>query len=191
MPTPSTLLILVRHGRTEWNAQGRFLGRTDLGLDEVGRAQAVERANDLPWSLDALYSSPLLRARQTAAALGEPTLVDGLEEMDQGDLEGLEGVVALERWPGFFRAWAEDPTQVVPPGSSECLEQVQQRALAAVRSIAEAHPGGTVGVVSHQLVLASLRCAAHGEPLRRWRRYRMENLEAVAVREQGGVLLPE
>lgn len=191
MLEPPTLLILVRHGRTEWNAQRRFLGRTDLPLDDVGRAQAVERARDLPWTLDAVYSSTLRRASETAEAFGEPVVVEGLEELDQGELEGLEATEAIERWPAFFSAWVEDPTHLRPPGSSETLGIVQRRALAAVGRIAERHPGGTVAVVSHQLVLAALRCAAHEQPLATWRSHRLDNLETVPLVMRGGVLRPE
>lgn len=190
MPSPSTRLILVRHGRTEWNAQGRFLGRTDLPLDDEGRAQAAACARDLPYSLDAIYTSTMLRARQTAAAFGEPVALPGLEELDQGDLDGLEAAAAIERWPDFFQAWAADPTDVCPPGSTECLRMLQQRALGVLRGIADDHRGQTVAVVSHQLVLASVLCAVHGDPLARWRSHRLDNLGVVPLIDRGGALLP-
>ena len=188
MPEPSTLLILVRHGRTAWNAEGRFLGRTDLPLDEEGREQARACAAQLPWTLDAVYSSSMLRARQTARAFGEPVVVPGLQELDQGDLDGLAAAEAIERWPAFFQAWSQDPTDLRPPGSTECLRDLQQRALAALGRIAADHRGQTVAVVSHQLVLSSVLCAVHDDPLAKWRRHRLENLAVVPVRDHAGVL---
>ena len=104
------VVCLVRHGQTEWNASRRFLGRTDIGLDEVGRTQALSFARALPDRFTHVYSSPLLRARETAAALGQPFLeAPELVELHQGHLEGLEAASALTRFPDFFARWHQDP----------------------------------------------------------------------------------
>ena len=103
-------LLLVRHGQTEWNASGRFLGQTDVPLDETGRAQAVQLARGLVGRVDAVYTSPAARARETARAIvPDPVQIDGLRELNQGALEGLRFDQALPRFPDFFAAWAEDP----------------------------------------------------------------------------------
>ncbi|MCB9764093.1 MAG: histidine phosphatase family protein [Alphaproteobacteria bacterium] len=160
-------LLLVRHGQTAYNQQRRFVGRTDIPLDEDGLHQARrlgERLTGLPRA--ALYSSPLLRARQTAAALGSPVVVTGLEELDQGELEGLHGQEAFQRYPAFFERWAADPADVRVPGG-ETLRECQARSLAALADLAHRHePQLPVVVVAHQMVLASVVLHAVGLPLR-------------------------
>lgn len=161
-------LILIRHAQTAFNVQRRFLGRTDLPLDEVGIGQVQrlgERFKKERW--DSLYSSPLLRARQTAAVLGVPQLVDGLMEMDMGALEGLSREEMEARYPGLLEHWFEDPTTFRPPGG-ETLEEAQERAWKALVGLLPAD--GTVVVVTHQLVLAGILCRILGEPLRRFRK---------------------
>lgn len=167
-------LLLVRHGRTAWNVERRVLGRTDLPLDEVG----LEQAAALPariGAVDRVWSSPLLRARQTAQVLGEPALEPGLQEMDQGELEGLYGEEMAARHGELLRRWREDPTGVRLPGG-EAMEEVQARAIAALYRIAdESPPGATVAVVTHQIVLGTICCALAGEGLVAWTRYSHHN----------------
>ncbi|TNE85935.1 MAG: histidine phosphatase family protein [Deltaproteobacteria bacterium] len=174
------IVVLVRHGRTSWNAQQRFLGRTDVGLDEVGIAQA-RGLFGLAEEVDRVWCSPLSRARQTAEALGSsPEIVDALIELDQGLLEGLDGPTAFARWPEFFRDFASEPDAVVVPGG-ESLGTLQSRALGV---LSEAPPGRTA-MVSHQMVIASLRAAIAGAPLRHWRKYRVDNATVTVLEETG------
>src|SRR5690606_11060645 len=98
------MLLLVRHGRTPANAQGRLLGRSDAGLDDAGRRQAAATAA-LLGPVDRVVSSPLERARQTAAAFGMPIEVDERWiELDYGEWDGrpVRDVEPLEwvRWQG-------------------------------------------------------------------------------------------
>lgn len=171
-------LILIRHGRTAWNAEGRFLGRSDIALDEVGRSQAATLATDPELAaVDAVYASPLSRAAETARALGRPvTLVSELREMEQGELEGLDFASALHTHGAFLRAWRADPSGVCVPGG-ESLDQVRDRGLTALRRIAAAHePGQRVVVVSHQMLLASVCSAIAQVPLVGWRSYTLEHV---------------
>lgn len=180
------VLFLVRHGQTRWNATHRFLGQTDIPLDEVGVAQAKRAAARLtepvPRPLAGVYSSPLSRALETARAVrAEPIVLDGLAELDQGALEGLAAPEAFERFPDFFRAWAQDPAKVrVPEGES--LPELVERAMGALSEIAARHePGEVVGVYSHQMVISALTCVAHGVPLSSWRDHRVGNTHATAL----------
>jgi 2,3-bisphosphoglycerate-dependent phosphoglycerate mutase len=181
MTTPN--LVLIRHGRTAWNAERRFLGATDLPLDEVGQREAAGLGARWAGAFAAVYSSPLLRARQTAAVLAPPEarIVHDLRELAHGDLEGLDGATAIARHPEFFAAFRADPTDVRPPGADETFGALQRRALAAVRGIALAHPGERVAVVAHQMVIASVLCAVRGAPLSAWRDHGVPNVGAVEI----------
>lgn len=170
------VLALVRHGRTAWNVERRFLGVTDLPLDAVGEAQADALARTLPVRFDRVWSSPLSRALATARRLDPtPTVHPGLAEMSQGCLEGLTRDEAVAAHPDFFAQWVVDPVAVRIPGG-ETLVECAERGLAAARHVADLHrPGEIVAVVTHQLVIASITCAASGVPLGRWREQGIEN----------------
>ena len=104
-------ILLVRHGRTGWNDAHRFQGRTDIPLNEAGLAQAERLAERLaPWPLDAVWSSPLLRTRQTAAAVAsrhgmEPRVLDELVEVNFGPWEGMHLKTLREQEHDQLRAW--------------------------------------------------------------------------------------
>jgi 2,3-bisphosphoglycerate-dependent phosphoglycerate mutase len=134
-----TTLLLVRHGETDWNAERRWQGHTDVPLNTRGREQAAALAEQLAGDgrVDAVYSSDLSRARDTAQAvaqrLGLPVVVDpDLREIDVGSREGLTGDEVGER-----------------PWDGEPHEAHGERVLRAVHRIAAAHPAGRVLVVAH------------------------------------------
>ncbi|MEQ1503236.1 MAG: histidine phosphatase family protein [Myxococcota bacterium] len=178
------MVVLVRHGRTAWNLERRFLGATDLPLDEVGRAEAVALGRAAGGRFDAVYASPLVRALDTARALAppEPAVVDGLRELGHGALEGLEGTEAIALHPAFFRAFVDDPTHVRLPGGGETFAEVRDRALSALAGILASHrPGERVAVVTHQVVIATVTSAILGVPLAGWRSQTIPNGAAVAL----------
>jgi probable phosphoglycerate mutase len=150
-----TTLLLVRHGETDWNAEGRLQGHTDRPLSDYGRGQARRLAEELESeALEAIYSSDLARARETAEIVGErlglPTVLDpDLREKDWGTWEGLD---AVER----------DRVEFV----GESTEAHQERMLRALRRIAERHPGdGRVLVVTHGGSMRRVQAAAMGMAL--------------------------
>ena len=145
-------IIIVRHGRTEFNATGRLQGRTDNPLDEVGLAQAEAVAAYLKPELlsDTLFvCSPLLRARQTATAIvnrvGSSFDIDERWiELDYGSYEGLrQAEVPANVW----REWRSDSDFAAPQGES--LNQVQERVAQACDDLAQRLDGRTAVVVSH------------------------------------------
>jgi probable phosphoglycerate mutase len=145
-------IIIVRHGRTEFNATGRLQGRTDNPLDVVGRAQADAVATYLASELlsDTLFvCSPLLRARQTATAIAERAgatieIDERWIELDYGTYEGLrQSEVPSNVW----RDWRNDNDFAAPQGES--LNQVQQRVADACNDLAQRLNGRTAVVVSH------------------------------------------
>jgi broad specificity phosphatase PhoE len=138
-------LILVRHAEPAASARGRCYGSLDVDLSPAGRAAARELR--LP-PLDAVYSSPRRRALETAAALGEPVVLDALRELDFGELEGRTyDEIAAER-PELYRAWMETPTEVEFPGG-ESYAQLRERVVAAVEELRGRHDGETVAAVTH------------------------------------------
>jgi probable phosphoglycerate mutase len=169
-------ILLVRHGQTAWNIERRFLGRTDIPLDSVGEAQAARLVARLAGTRFAtLWSSPLLRARQTARGLGDVRIDERLAEMDMGELEGLSGAEFASRYPALVVAWRDTPHDVALPGG-ETIAAVQARGVAAITAIAASvAPGEAVAVFTHQLVLATLVCHYSGEPLARFRTFMHRN----------------
>jgi broad specificity phosphatase PhoE len=150
-----TTFLLVRHGETDWNADGRLQGHTDRPLSDYGRRQAQRLAEELEGEqLEAIYSSDLSRARETAEIVGErlalPVELDpDLREKDWGNWEGLN---AVER----------DRVEFV----GESTEAHQERMLGALRRIAERHPGDRrVLVFTHGGSIRRVQAAAMGMAL--------------------------
>jgi broad specificity phosphatase PhoE len=175
-------LLLARHGRTRHNAERRIVGRMDVPLDDTGMAQAGAFGRAYaPLRRAGLYSSPLKRAFQTASALGSPTPIVGLQELDQGDWEGELGVDMMRQHPQIFAAWAQDPSDVRIPGG-ETLRECQTRSLQALARVVQRHsPGDTVVVVAHQMVLASTILHMQGRPLREVRAMHQGNTATNAL----------
>jgi broad specificity phosphatase PhoE len=158
-------LYLVRHGETDWNAEGRLMGSTDRPLNARGERQAATLAADLAGvSWDRAFSSPLVRARRTAEVVlaarpdAPPLLIDDrLREMDFGPYEGWsEAELAAEP---VTAAWRRDGAQV--PGI-EWEDEVAERARSFLASLGD--PGGTALVVGHGRTLRILIAAALGLP---------------------------
>jgi broad specificity phosphatase PhoE len=150
-----TTLLFVRHGETDWNAEGRLQGQTDRPLSDYGRRQAQQLAGGLESEeIEAIYSSDLARARETAEIVGERLgltveLDPDLREKDWGTWEGL---TALER----------DRVEFV----GESTEEHQERMLRALRRISERHPGERrVLVVTHGGSMRRVQTAAMGMAL--------------------------
>jgi broad specificity phosphatase PhoE len=150
---PVHRLVVWRHGRTAWNAGGRFQGQLDPPLDAVGRAQAARTAPHLAAALagedTVLVSSDLVRARDTAGALapllGVPVQVDErLREHGLGSWEGLTRDEVAERHPEQYADWLAG--RPVRGRGGEPAEAVARRALAAV---ADLPPAGTAVLVTH------------------------------------------
>jgi alpha-ribazole phosphatase len=160
-------LHFVRHGQTECSREDRFCGDLDVPLNETGRATAVALADRLaehPWQ--ALYSSPRLRARQTAeplaARVGLPIQIEqGLRELAYGAWEGLLETEVRERFPAEYSAWNLDPGRVAPPGG-ETGFAILMRALPVVEEIRRRHPTGNVLAVAHKATIRILVCGLLG-----------------------------
>ena len=155
-----TVTLLLRHGQTPMSVQKRYAGVSDVPLTAAGSAQAAAAASCLAGAgLDAIMTSPLRRARETAdavgAACGVPVVADeGFRETDFGAWEGLTFAEVRERWPAEMAAWLADPA-VAPPGG-ESFDQVRPRVLAALDRALSGYGGGRVLIVSHVTPIKTL-----------------------------------
>jgi alpha-ribazole phosphatase len=146
-----TKVFIVRHGATEWNHTKRAQGQADIPLNADGRKQASRAAHELSGEdVRAVYASDLQRAYNTAHPIAD---AHGLEvqaderfrEIDQGEWEGLETDEIKRRWPDL---WGPARHYNARPGG-ESPQQVRARALAALKDAVEAHPEGSIVLVSH------------------------------------------
>jgi broad specificity phosphatase PhoE len=159
-----TTLLLVRHGETDWNRDGRWQGHSDTHLNEVGRDQARRVAAELG-NVDVLYTSDLARARETAeiiaAARGlEVHLEPRLRERSFGAWEGMtmpeieaEFGEALARWLAGEGPGADD---------AEPFDAFAARVAGFVQELPERHPDQTVLVVGHGGSIRVIHAVAHG-----------------------------
>lgn len=161
----ATRIVAIRHGETAWNAEMRMQGQLDVALNDVGRWQAERVAAALvDERFDAIYSSDLVRAAQTAAALsrvqGRPVVTDkGLRERCFGVFQGFTFDEVEARWPEQSRRWRRREPDFAPEGA-ESLREFAARCVGAATRLAAAHPGQTIALVAHGGVLDSLYRAA-------------------------------
>ena len=167
--------VFVRHGETDWNREKRVQGSKGAPMNEAGHEQAKGLARVL-WEvpIQAIYSSALPRAVETASYVAGPHRVNvitdpRLNEIHHGEWEGLSESELPDI--DLYRRWREDPTSCILPGG-EPLAAVHDRAVQAMREIAARHPAadGLVAVVSHQIVLALLKCHILDRPWSQIRR---------------------
>lgn len=149
-------VYLIRHTLPDFpGGQRMCLGRTDLPLGPEGRAQAEAMAKTLP-PVTRVYSSPLRRAVETARAIGEPVLLEDLQELSAGEWDGLTFRQIRARFPELYAARGVDITLPLPGGEPE--EEGLARFRAAMAQAAEEAPGD-LAVVSHAGVIRLFLCA--------------------------------
>ncbi len=148
-----TRILLARHGETDWNRDGRWQGHTDMPLNDVGLRQARALAEHLAGQgVDALYSSDLARARQTAAAIERATglsaIVDAdLREVDVGEWAGCNRAEAAARDPAWYREWQTGAVEGYRGG--ETYRQLHERSVRAFERVLAAEDGRTAVIVCH------------------------------------------
>lgn len=186
-PDPTTLLLL-RHGETEWNLTGRWQGQAvDTPLTELGRQQVrivAQRLRSYP--IQAIYSSDLARAFETAQIVGEalglpPIPEPGLRESDIGAWMGLTWPEIVARFPDEVAAMlaGED----VRRGGGESFSELQARVGATAERIVARHPGQTVLLVSHGAALRSLVAHVLGASVRQMHRLAIGGNTALSIVE--------
>ena len=161
-----TEIIIARHGQTEWNVGEVFRGRIDIGLDETGVKQAGLLAGYLSgMEIEAIYSSPLKRALETAEAIAhhhnlEVAIAAGLIDFDFGKWQGLQHEEVKEKYKEAYAEWSTNPHRITMP-DGESLGDVRRRVLGVVGEVTARHQG-TVVLVAHRVVNKVLICALLG-----------------------------
>ena len=165
-----TELVLIRHGETDWNRELRWQGQTDVPLNPAGMRQAQAAAESLRGTnLEAIYTSDLQRARQTAEAVAAATGAHvrqdrRLREIALGAWEGMSFDEIHRRDGEALDLFRGDPASHRAP-SGESVPEVRRRVLACLQEILRAFPDGRVAVVSHGLALAVVKVLLLGLPL--------------------------
>ena len=174
-------LYLARHGVTQWNSEGRLQGQTDTPLAPEGRDQARCLAHRLASEpVEAVYTSDLSRARETAEIIAEPhrlsvVVTPVLREAGFGLWEGLTETEIIEL--GHEEHWnnyrADSAAHRPPEG--ETLDDVCSRMLGFFQEVRNAHPSGSVVIAGHGGSLRAILCDALGSPITAWRRISLSN----------------
>jgi len=186
----ATRVCLVRHGETTWNAEKRIQGQIDVGLNDVGLSQAEAAARWLSdLAVAALYSSDLLRTRQTADRIAAglrlvPTLRAEFRERRYGLFEGLTYEESRARYPAEYLSFERREPEFVIPSGGESLQQLHERVSGGLRRIAIDHPGETIVVVTHGGVLDIVNRLVRGNPLSKPRDFLIPNAGINWVRFQ-------
>ena len=177
----ATRIIAVRHGETAWNVDSRIQGQLDIPLNEKGRWQAHRAARALAarGPVAAIYSSDLLRARETARSIGDATGLivvteQSLRERAFGSFEGQTFTELEASWPKETVRWRQRDPDWTPPGG-ESLTCVRERVLQITDALAERHIGEQIVLVSHGGVLDALYRAATGLDLQAPRTWALVN----------------
>ena len=188
-PATLTEFWVVRHAESEWNAQGRYQGQTDVPLSQTGREQAVRLAGRLTgMKFDAVYASDLARAFDTARAVAA-TLADspevrtdsGLREIDVGRLGGKVRSEIEEEFPDYVMALRSDPWNARRPGG-ESMADLAARAKLAFDGLCERHPGQRLLVVTHGgVVRVAVSLAIGGHEKDVWARLSVANTSITRI----------
>jgi len=160
-------LYIVRHGQTAWNKEEVFRGTKDIPLNDVGLKEAEALGVYLKGvSFDAIYTSPLSRATQTADAVArmvdispqtEPNLID----LNFGTWQGVSHKEVKKKFPDLYNTWITAPEQAKFPGG-ESLQDVLNRIQSLISALLEKYPDETVGLFTHRVVCKVLICRLLG-----------------------------
>ena len=184
-----TQLLLIRHAQSTWNADGRIQGWADPPLNETGLDQACKLAQRLVAdgrAIAAIYSSPLLRAKQTAEQVSQifdltVQTDDRLKENNVGQLTGLTGPEVEQRFPEWLAA-RRASLEWMPPPEGEDRDHFVSRAVAVMTDIVAKHAGQTVAVVSHGGTLGVYLAHLLEMPIHRSLPFQFENTSLSIVK---------
>ncbi len=182
-------IILIRHGETLWNKEGRIQGTSDIELSAVGIEQARLLALSLKdQPISAIHASPLKRALKTAEIINEHHHKEiqthrDLMEMDQGDFEGFSFKELMACEKDFLNKWIADPASVRMP-NGESLAELQARAWRALETIISKEE--TALVVAHNFTIAAILCRIKNISLSEFRGNSVGTASKTIIRFQNG-----
>lgn len=177
-------LLLVRHGQTDWNLDGRYQGRVDTELSPLGRAQAQALAAFLSnWGARTLVSSPMTRARDTAIPIAQHLSLDlsldeRLCEIAYGDWEGMTQAQVKTRWPEALRRWKHRP-DLYPPTGGEPLAAAAYRVRTCLDELTS-RPSPVIAV-THTGIIRLARLLSEQTELKQFRKIPVDNAALFAL----------
>ena len=187
----TSTVLLVRHGQTDSNVKGIFMGRSDENINETGHIQAHRLSERLVGSpIATIYASPLRRTRTTAAILATPhslelETLDDLIEIQTGDWQGLHGGEISQKWPEIWRQSRIDPSDFTMP-NGESFHQVTERAVRAYELIVAQNQGKQVVIVTHDIVVRVIVAHILGTSNSIYRRFEIGNASLSQIRLTDG-----
>jgi len=173
-------LLLIRHGEIPSNIKRTYAGRSNEGLTELGIEQAGETAAKLVSSnVDALYSSPIQRARQTSEIIGRAIHKDfqidnAFRELEMGPWEGMSETFIAGQYPDEWHTWQTRPADLKLQGR-ETLDDLLKRVLSGVQGIYNSYPDKTVAVVTHVAIIRVLLLWDSGKSLNLYKTIHIPN----------------
>lgn len=185
-------IFLIRHGLTLWNHEFRYQGHTDIELSPEGRAQAQALQQRLQQeNINAIYSSNLRRALETAEIINEPHKLEIkinplFKEINFGIWEGLTYKDLQINYPEQLKIWTETP-HLLKLEKGETFSELRDRSIMGMQEVLSLHKEGNIIVVSHGGTIASLICGLLQEPLVKMWEYKQKNaaLNILQVNDEG------
>lgn len=183
----NTTVLLVRHGQTNSNITGFYMGWSDEDLNEVGYTQARRLSSRLArLPIASVYTSPLRRTYTTATILTKPhnlkpKVLDELIEIQFGDWQGLHIDDIQQKWPELWQQSRTDPSEMTMPNGESFL-QVTERAIRAFEKIVQDNQGKQVAIVTHDVVIRVLVAHTLGVSNNIYRRFETLNASLSVIR---------
>jgi probable phosphoglycerate mutase len=180
-------LFLIRHGQTDWNIRGKIQGSCDIELNDAGIKQAEELGEYLSnkeFKFTKIFTSPLKRAMKTAEILSKRTntlyeAINGLEEINLGEWEGLTWAEVQEKYPTEYKEWYQNRRYTRPP-QGESYQDMLQRVLSSVHKIKTENMDEVV-IVTHSAVIMCLQCHLYNTPLEEMSKFKTDNTSITVV----------
>ncbi|MBU2536067.1 MAG: histidine phosphatase family protein [Chloroflexota bacterium] len=185
----STTVLLVRHGQTESNITGYFMGWSNEDISELGYAQAHSISSRLAkFPIASIYTSPLKRTMNTARILAkphklEPEVMDDLIEIGLGDWQGLHRDEISQKWPEIWKQSRIDPSDIALP-NGESFQQVTERAVRAFNRIVADNTDRQALAVTHDVVIRVLVAHVLGASNSIYRRLEINNASLSIIRAE-------
>jgi alpha-ribazole phosphatase len=180
-------LFLIRHGETDWNLKGKIQGSSDIELNDTGIKQAEELSNKVleeSYKFSKIYSSSQRRAVNTAEILRRVINVDyisieGLEEINLGEWEGLSWAEVKEKYPTGYEEWYINRRYTKPP-KGESYQEMLQRVLTAIRKIINENYDDVV-IVTHSAVIMCIQCYITNTPFDEMMKFKTDNTSITEI----------